>query len=57
MLNRDITAVLGSREFAAPLEELGFVIAPGSAESLDQIVARDIALFRDVAAVAGIKPE
>ncbi len=57
VLNRDITAVLGSREFAAPLEELGFVIAPGSAESLDQIVARDIALFRDVAAVAGIKPE
>lgn len=56
-LNRDITGVLLSREFAAPLEELGFVIAPGSAESLDQIVARDIALFRDVAAVAGIKPE
>ncbi|MDV2116996.1 Bug family tripartite tricarboxylate transporter substrate binding protein [Alcaligenes faecalis] len=56
-LNHDITAVLRSREFAAPLEEQGFVIAPSSAESLDQIVARDIALFRDVAAVAGIKPE
>ena len=56
-LNRDITGVLRSREFAAPLEELGFVIAPGSAESLDQIVARDIALFREVAALAGITPE
>ncbi|USP49757.1 tripartite tricarboxylate transporter substrate binding protein [Alcaligenes faecalis] len=57
VLNRDITAVLRSREFAEPLEEQGFVIAPGSAESLDQIVARDIALFREVAATAGIKPE
>ena len=56
-LNRDLTSVLHSREFAAPLEELGFVIAPGSADSLDQIVARDVALFRDVAAAAGIKPE
>uniref|UniRef100_UPI003CFE5FEF Bug family tripartite tricarboxylate transporter substrate binding protein n=1 Tax=Alcaligenes faecalis TaxID=511 RepID=UPI003CFE5FEF len=57
VLNRDIMAVLRSREFAEPLEEQGFVIAPGSAESLDQIVARDIALFREVAATAGIKPE
>lgn len=57
VLNRDITAVLRSREFAEPLEEQGFVIAPDSAESLDQIVARDIALFRKVAATAGIKPE
>lgn len=56
-LNRDITTVLRSREFAAPLEELGFVIAPSSAELLDQTVARDIAVFRDVAVAAGITPE
>lgn len=56
-LNHDITGVLRSREFAAPLEELGFVIAPSSAESLDQIVARDIAVFREVVAAAGITLE
>ena len=56
-LNREITAALGQPDVASRMRSLGAEPSPTKPEELDRFVARDLALVRKIARIAGIEPQ
>jgi tripartite-type tricarboxylate transporter receptor subunit TctC len=55
--NEELVGVLGNKEFASRLVELGFDPAPTSPEQLRSFVNTEIVKWRDLVKGAGIQPE